>query len=164
MCWIGKTTDKKVAEKDIVVYKVLRQKEDDKSILYAPYFQSFKYELGREYHMDKKINHSPHYTIMDISSISDIVSINQGFHCYNGKCKCCCRHDRHIDVASKSDTGLIAYFRDMCRYKLVISKGLIKKGTEYYENEYGEIVAESLLIEKLVELPEKEYRLFKELS
>ena len=152
MCWRGRS-NKKVADKDIKVYKVLLKYEDK----YIPYFYSDKlaYEVGKCYKQE-----------MDVNKNSYLYTIRAGFHSYsieNTKIKRAQvgnlikyeigsvvygdYFDEYYDVESdilhttNNDLGDISV-KDVVHFV----KCIIPKGAEYFENEEGLIVSNEIIV------------------
>ena len=143
MCWkIDKKEFKsnpekyhKVAEEDIVVYKF--GKEIDKK-----FFPSYKINFGYEpnYLSDKveiKLNKDGvcyHGTRCFYS--------NEGYHSYSEECEII-KYLYNVGVYSKISNGnRLDYYEFETPF---IGKFIIPNGTEYYENEDGEIVSSQIM-------------------
>lgn len=144
MCWRAFKAEKKIAQKDFNVYKVLMTKEKD-SILISP-FRYFPYCLGKEYkaeiHVEEAIFHYEKDTI------------DEGLHCYSEECmvKEFCKS---IAVGNHYGALLECYtigFYSSRAFPVVV-KCTIPKGTAYYENGNGEIVTEKYILNKVVHAP-----------
>ena len=135
MCWYGKLKDKHIADEDIKVFKVVRVLENK---IMSIYLNDFKWKLGK--------NYTTTLGIMRYGRM-DIININRGFHCYDPEMTCikfeldmvkvCCEFKR-LDSYSLSSS--------ISNYKinLFIMECIIPKGTEFYKNGNGEIVAKSI--------------------
>ena len=148
MCWTGNITDKHIAKADMPVYKVLLINGND---LLSPYRKMLYFR-----------------NILYIEKIKPIgeeeIGIEAGLHCYSGSCTVKMKNaytNRDIIVDTKrcfrlyyeSDNGIMAVFR-----------GVIPKGTVYYENEHGEIVSEGLKILHRLYVPYFDFKPFRDLK
>ena len=133
MCWkIDKKEFKKnptcyhkIAEEDVVVYKV-GYVIDGKFI---PYFRhDFTYTANS---LSKEVKLGSHIGY-------EYVSIDEGYHSYASSYK----SFNELNLMMLLDGGLLNYKSD---YEYVIGKFLIPKGSEYYENDKGEIVSSQLI-------------------
>ena len=126
MCWNGHSGQKKVAEKDIEVYKIGRV-QDNRFICE---FRNFSYEKGV---LNEEL-------ILRENRWMGSISINEGYHSYKRV---------SFEFNSLSDTikfiyrGYLMYpYRDSL-YDLATF--IIPKGSIYYENINGEIVSSNIL-------------------
>ena len=136
MCWeinkkkFNKKPEKyrKVAKKDIEVYKIGFEEDNG----FSPYYrQDFIYKANSlndeiSLHMDSR--HDECYCI------------DEGYHSYSGECGII-NSFYDIGVYSKNDNEKQFDFYQ-CD---TIGKFIIPKGTEYYENEDGEIVSSNII-------------------
>lgn len=149
MCWTGKITDKHIATAgDMPVYKVLLINGDK---LLSPY-------------RDMPYVENMLYT-QKIRPIGEgEIGIEAGLHCYSGSCTVKMKNaysDKYVIVDTKrcfrvyyeSNNGIMAVFR-----------GIIPKGTVYYENEHGEIVSEGLKILHRLDVPYFDFKPFRDLK
>ena len=149
MCWTGKITDKHIAEAgDMPVYKVLLIKGNR---LFSP---------CREMPYAENILYTQ--KIRPIGE--EEIGIEEGLHCYSGSCMVKMKNaytDRDIIVDTKRNyrmhyepyNGIMAVFR-----------GVIPKGTVYYENGHGEIVSEGLKILHRLYVPYFDFKPFRDLK
>lgn len=142
MCWRYYTSiDKKshIAETDIRTFKILRL---EKHTLHA-YYQNYDYTIG-------KIN-----SVNSLELIGN--KIFEGFHSYNLNNDC----DRMSVLEGVMMSALegIVMVRDkkgrvldhyLCAEHLVKVECIIPKGSEYYENSFGEIVSNKLIVDKII--------------
>ena len=171
MCWQGKKSDRRVADKDIEVYKVMLKYGKR----YVPYFRSssMAYEVGKVYNttMDENVFKK------NANSQSVSYCIFQGFHSYSME-KTCIKHKKQRYYASYSgklqtenlfiiaNKGLYGnsietYCEDKVKEefenykwkkkgvlntKLHFVKCIIPKGSAYYQNHDGVIVSESIIV------------------
>lgn len=136
MCWTTKfksCAEMRTAEEDIEVFKIAIDNRER----IVSYFYYKEYNVGKTYKMD--FNEKPFFV-----SASKLFNIDSGFHSYSTKCRI------NLNVY---DNG---YILDIIFYGTLLQSyshvGLVKlnciipKGSHYYENEYGEIVSDSLKI------------------
>ena len=183
MCWLGFNQNRKVAEKDTRVYKVLYKLPDSGE--YRAIYYSFKYCTGCEYkseikksaivryEFDKcdsvigttlfyrdsdgypagKCNIPPSWNDEKFKSLGPMV-INKGIHCYSEKLKFKFEKDfLNVDYhlsAYSTDGREISCF-PISELPICILSCTIPEGSEYYENEDGEVVTEKLVIGEEVE-------------
>ena len=139
MCWNTKNPAVlKMAEKDRAVFKVVEQ--IDGKLL--SYFKSFPYEIGKLY--ETKIG--------DRKVICGRLCIEKGFHSYSNKCKWEPLY-QIIDTMHKVTFGnhSLAIFDFSVIYKHVRVSCIIPKGSLYYENEYGEIVSNKIILKEIID-------------
>lgn len=136
MCWYSK--EKKaaqIAREDILVYKIMLQNPDTgrlKSLYYG-----MKYEVGKVYWTD----------VSPISIDSPLyleMKIDKGFHSYSMDKTMATKDKYQIVIYNMENNGIVdsISFSD----KLVIVKCIIPKGSKYYENDFGEIVSDRIII------------------
>jgi len=165
MCLITEFVEPKYAKKDLVVYKVLKRRNE---LLAVSPFQEFRYVLNQQYEtrIVKELRHSKilfcsnidskyfqlkyknFYDPIEIckSKVDDgeLVAINQGFHsCYK---KAFVRE--LLNVPSYCD-------------KRSVYECVIPKGTLYYRDAVGGIVSEKIIIKKEIDIVEVKTRIFK---
>lgn len=154
MCWRAFKAEKKIAQKDFNVYKVLMTKEKD-SILISP-FRYFPYCLGKEYKAEIHVEEAIFPYEKD--------TIDEGLHCYSEECMV---KDVYKSIAVSNHYGqtLECYTAEFYRLgtSLVVIKCTIPKGSAYYENGNGEIVTEKYTLDKIVH-PSTELDKFKNLE
>lgn len=126
MCWNGRSEQKKVAEKDINVYKIGRV-QDNRFICE---FRNFYYE---KWIPNKEL-------VLRENLWAGNISINEGYHSYKSV---------SIEFNSLSDTIKFIY-RGYVRYPYRdglydLATFIIPKGSVYYENLDGEIVSSNIL-------------------
>ena len=126
MCWKGYSEQKKVAERDINVYKIGRV-QDNRFICE---FQHFYYE---KWISNKEL-------VLRENLWMGSISINEGYHSYKSV---------SIEFNSLSDTIKFIY-RGYVRYPYRdglydLATFIIPKGSIYYENLDGEIVSSNIL-------------------
>ena len=135
MCLITEQKKPKIAENDMIVYKVL------KASLYTPY-QSFRYELGELYETTIKNStewtafdlkdaewlndHYPKWKDGDFCAITELKCIGQGFHST-------LEPERLFNVA---------------HYEGEIYECTIPKGSEYYVNATGMCVSNQIIVNR----------------
>lgn len=132
MCWSSKTLTKRIATEDIKVFKLVRVI----SGAFISYYQLFAYDVKRLYktNIHSVCDHDKYY-------------IFDGFHSYNPKrCRC----------VKSTVTGQWMVFSDIVFIDGVNSycrpvECTIPKHSEYYENAFGEIVSNQIIINKIIE-------------
>lgn len=137
MCWRAFKAEKKIAQKDFNVYKVLMRNVEN-SLLFSP-FRHFPYCLGKEYKAEIHVEEAIFNTI------------DEGLHCYSEDCmvKEFCKS---IIVGNPYGETLEGYTSELYRLGTspVVVKCTIPKGSAYYENINGEIVTEKYILNKMV--------------
>ena len=126
MCWNGHSEQKKVAEKDINVYKIGRV-QDNRFICEFRHFYYEKWIPNKE-------------LVLRENLWMGSISINEGYHSYKSV---------SIEFNSLSDTIKFiyrGYVRHPYRDGLYdLATFIIPKGSVYYENLNGEIVSSNIL-------------------
>ena len=115
----------KVAEEDVIVYKLGRIIDGK----FIPYFKCFFAYTANSLNKEVKLGR-------DIGLV--YVSIDEGYHSYASNYK----SFNELNLMMLLDGGLLNYKSD---YEYVIGKFLIPKGSEYYENDKGDIVSSQLI-------------------
>jgi hypothetical protein len=164
MCWIGREVDRHIAKEDVKVFKVLYTKPNVprkfKRDFLAPFYR-FLYTLNKLYESEvevmKPLNVVGYSPLEDVD-ITDKRHINKALHCYSAK-ECFWEKTNygHITIGSK-------YFQ-LAHYQIVdnriytdpprvaaIVSGVIPAGTEYWQNEKGEIAASKLILREVKEI------------
>ena len=157
MCWTGNLSDKKIAEDDISVYKILSRNIDLE--LVAPY-QRIKYNLHKLYSVSE-------FGMRGVCFTHNEIEIREGFHSFNSKCKVwgastvtamVSAKNMDLEIRGKlSDllfpTKCIIPIRGELSDLLFAAKCIIPKGSEYYENDFGEIVSNKIIIDCIYDIP-----------
>lgn len=138
MCWMtyDKPLKKSIAKENVPIFKVCT-----KSIRFSntveSYFRDYHYQLGIVY---ESSNITP-------NEVNCHFEINEGFHSYLTGCTY--RHDvfDNIWVLSASLTRYIGSYES----RAIKVSGYIPKGSEYYVNEDGECVSNSICLTKIEE-------------
>lgn len=122
---------KRIATKNIIVYKIFHKKEWNnqygKGCSYISPYRNYSYRLGYHYYQTgKKFT----YTMWCISSI---LNIFEGLHAYRGI--------NYIRTYYKA--ALIH------KNKYAIIKCIIPKGSEYYVGNAGDIVSDNLILDSV---------------
>ena len=157
MCWTGKISDKHIAtEGDMPVYKVLLINGDD---LLSPY-RDMPYIEKKLYTRDIKPK---------IYGTDYEIRIEAGLHCYSGSCMAKMKNaynDKDIIVDTKRHFRLYyeSFRSDTDNRIMAVFRGVIPKGTVYYENEHGEIVSEGLKILHRLYVPYFDFKPFRDLK
>ena len=152
MCWIGKPGDKRVAGRNITVYKVLNVTMSENGMEYeAPYRKGFQYVMGKKYKVRSfGMNQSTPYLYID-----------RGLHCYSQNAYVAALNfGGYISVYSGNnkdprpvDHKCMAVFQRTTMPPVVV-KCTIPKGATYYKNERGEIVTNSLILNENLGTPD----------
>jgi hypothetical protein len=168
MCWINddrrtlkagndgkfvetKMPSQKIAEDDIVVFKVLRKWKDcGKPVYhYTSAVMGYPYTIGKTYCDDIHLYKTPW----------NEWTIDKGLHCFSKKTtfsykKNPCSRLGRMCMIVDTGHGIVTYNDDAIGlYRQVVVKCVIPKGSAYYENFRGEIVTDKIII--LEEIPSK---------
>lgn len=160
MCWTGKELDRHIATAgDMPVYKVLLINGDELLSPYRDmpyvenmlYTQNIKSKIGCKDFMGYQIR------------------IEEGLHCYSGSCTVKMKNaytDKDILVDTKRHFRLYydSHGLDTDNRIMAVFRGVIPKGTVYYENEHGEIVSEGLKILHRLDVPYFDFKPFRDLK
>lgn len=147
MCWSGSNQSRRTAMKNIVCYKILKKdkKEEDK---YFSYYFNFQYKFGELYE-----NSLYFYPVRHVRDNESIIMINNGFHSYSAKSA----FEKKIRTPNNVVGFAVSYKRinsGIC-YKhgclLSLVECIIPKGSIYYENEYGLLVSDRIIIKKEID-------------
>lgn len=138
MCLVTPNKEKKIAEEDMIVYKILN--ED----LSPFYWEGEAYEIGKLNEIE--IQETSDFTDFDEISIrynkgykrDELVSFGQGFHSAKSI-------DRIRDIRKAYSIPVPVLFT--C---------IIPKGSEYYEDNSGLLVSNKIIIKEKYELPDSE--------
>jgi hypothetical protein len=155
MCWIGKITDKHIAKAgDIPVYKVLLMRDNR---LFSPY-QNMLYIENMLYTKD-----------IEPEIGEKEIRIEKGLHCYSGSCMVKMKDDHTdrdivVDMKRRSRLYYGSYGRNNDDGIMTVFRGVIPKGTVYYENEHGEIASEELKILHRLYVPYFDFKPFRDLK
>jgi len=154
MCWRAFKAEKKIAQKDFNVYKVLMRNVES-NLLISP-FMYFPYCLGEEYKAEIHVEEAIFPYEKD--------TINKGLHCYSEECMVKDVY-KSIAVGNAYGQNIECYTSEFYRLGTspVVIKCTIPKGTAYYENSNGEIVTEKYTLDKIVH-PSIELDKFKNLE
>jgi hypothetical protein len=147
MCWAGNLTDKKIANKDIHVYKIVRRVEEGDKVTYKAPFNPFYYKLGRMYRSE-----------FGIRSFDSFIEINEGFHSFSEDMLVRMNDVNNIALYNKKNGGMMfcVYIKQTSAITSafgpcgtpVIMECIIPNGATYYENEFGEIVSNEIILHK----------------
>lgn len=157
MCWLGKNTDIRVSNEDTKVYKVVYttpkgwhdlDKNVKRSYL-APFFH-FIYYLNIPY-----TSEIVGYSIPSPTRVAYITkSIDKAIHCYSSLCEWDTTDGYYLRIIESSGHNTL------CRYQLkntknhdnlvvAVVEGIIPSGTEYWENNRGEIATSKLILKQV---------------
>ena len=157
MCWTyydlnDKSPQKLRATKDIHVFKIAFVDEDNTVIPYFYSDTSLVYEEGKSYHSPLD---EPIYQLLNKKDPSQYYIINHGLHSYNAKkCKFVIKKpsETSLSIVVLNDNEIfLGCFNigQILNGKMAVMDCSIPKGATYYENEYGEMVSDSLRIDKM---------------
>lgn len=158
MCWTSnKAPIKKIADKNITVIKFFNNIGEVGKNVFLGYFNDFSYCINKE---------TP-YIKLNVSGIEipnvdgtshKIYNINEGYHSYSIYASFC-KGDNLITVLKFNVGNYEKYGMTYTCDKFGLCT--IPKGSEYYENEIGEIVSSSIILEKMI-CPENGKGIFKD--
>ena len=144
MCWLGNQTEPLIAETDIRVKKVLKKvinRRTGQLLKITSPFLGFEYKLGILYESDIKL-----VILRGLYGICGI-KINKGLHSYReGVLFIRNKIDNGIRVKSTPQSAQMSlqYYQCDCE----IYDAIIPAGSEYYENSFGELVSNKIIIKK----------------
>lgn len=158
MCWKTNNcryAEKKIAEEDIEVFKIVklgdREPEDREKVkkselnVFYSIYNGFPYRIGETYRENINLSYRLNSSLYEWAGYK----ITHGFHSYSKNlCHICL--DGYIFIIRAQNFDIDWFFSDNDIVKL---NCIIPKGSEYYENEHGEIVSNYLKIvsfEKIV--------------
>ena len=150
MCWTGHSKHKKIATEDICCKKIISTSED--KMLRAWFRRNHVYHIGETY--TAKINPLP-------STVGETrLIIRNGLHCYDNKVGITSVDMNNGEapylVVSRLFHGLRDFYHPFLErmgaveVRPVIVECIIPKGTVFYENQWGDIVSETLKIIKII--------------
>lgn len=155
MCWQSTILNKQIAAECVPVVKVCELYYpfavlySGGAVFYKSPYHSFVYSFSPAEKVNLVVN--THKGSKEFLSGKTYYTIEAGYHCYNPEVNILFDgKDRLYDgfdlatVTSKNGTVVGKYNSQ----SLVYVEMLIPKGSEYYENEYGEIVASSLKVKE----------------
>lgn len=140
MCWTGNNKSN-IAKEDITCYKILKRIES-RSGLTSEYYD-FVYKFGTLYETKMMAIGSPFYF--------NIIEINEGFHSYDKNVVVGFNQFKEYSrVNVFSGSKLFSHdFSGAC--KPVLVECTIPNGSIYYENKYGEIVSNKIIINREID-------------
>lgn len=133
MCWVSSQAVKQVAEEDIKVFKIGERYEG----MFCSMYKGFKYQLNQLY--------TSCCIDIEFQDYNDRFVGSRGFHSYDPSMA-------YLEISKNViprwsvrtrqgaldfDTGDANYVKAEC---------IIPKGSEYYENEWGEIISNQIII------------------
>lgn len=153
MCWatvdIGRTIGR-VAKNDIEMYKVMVMKPlEDEELFYSAY-HDFPYKKGDLY----KLGSQTEIDMLREESIT-FYRIFKGFHSYNSQSTFLCKEHNNIGeslAVYSIDKGKVeSYIENDGITPRILKKVrcVIPKGSVYFENEFGEIVSNKIIIKNV---------------
>lgn len=148
MCWTGHLlSDRHVATKDIPVYKIITHN----GWSYSGYYNYFAYAPRNTYHVTGGLH--PHIIHKD----SGYCRVEQGFHSYSAnntrlvlKLNEDCETHHAIIYVDDLTTYIDGYDERCGGRKIYLMACTIPKGAEYYENNNGEIVSETIYVKEII--------------
>ena len=141
MCWVGYSSDKKIANKDIPCRKVIGY-DIFSGVYKAWYMRNLKnsfYTIGETYTAELFINKTS--CIPYKEKFNWTVNISTGLHCYSENRKPVYGDKKSLIV------GNILFSGD--NFVPILVDCIIPKGATYYENYFGEIVTNKLTLVKI---------------
>ena len=132
----------KVAEEDVIVYKFGYKKYNKFNPMYRQEFIYKTNSLNDEISLHMESRHDECYYIDD----DECYYIDEGYHSYSGECKIL-----YFLTCGKKTFGIESSkgykIMPMCLIEQPIKVGefIIPKGSEYYENDLGEIVSSQIM-------------------
>ena len=139
MCWNTKLEEyaiKRIATTNITVFKVCYVREGNVISLY----RGFHYKLGQLYNQSN-------LSVFETTFDGKYSVVSQGFHSYNPALVTALRKPGDYDVKILNTSNRI-YLNNFYSTKLTVARvnGYIPAGSEYFENEFGEIVSNNLVL------------------
>ena len=147
MCWISKELKPLTSDGNVKVFKVCKFK---KNTLCGYWYDSFKYKLNKEY--QTKIT-------IEFNLLHDFYEGTTGFHSYDASlCKVKLRNyvgiillvykcgENYVDKLNFPSYSLSL----LSETTSCLVEGYIPKGAQYHVNEYGEIISNKLVLEKII--------------
>lgn len=136
MCWIGKNACR-IAERDIVVYKI----GSISGNMFISLYKNYIYKKGK---INKDIVLVPdiRYEVNGVFRIEDpLYAIYRGYHSYTSISM------SYSDLGLDSRTIYLGKFAEDIRLNNVysIATFIIPKGSNYFENDRGEIVSSEII-------------------
>lgn len=136
MCWISnKTPVLKIAEEPISIFKILYKNMDSA-------YMTFRYHLHVKYYQKLE---APRITCSRCF-------IYEGIHSYDAETSIIKDHpedsDLFVIITKKDDLNLDIFSKG----PYIQVMGVIPKGAEYYRNEWGEIVSNSIILTEIKEI------------
>jgi len=134
MCWVSSQAVKQIAEEDIKVFKI---GESHRGMFYSMY-KNFKYQLNQLYSINIYINKDDDGVFVG----------SRGFHSYDPSIV-------HLKISKNGIIQWVVYAgQRRLDYDIVIAgyvkaECVIPKGTTYYENDFGEIISEAIIVKQL---------------
>ena len=136
MCWTSKNVEKEIASEDIKVFKIVTNEG-------ISYFEGFPYTLNKQYKIDK----------INIREKKNCFSVQKGFHSYSKDCKIL--EKRHPYGFKIGKCCVFYNHLPLCSYinsKIIKMECIIPKDSEYYLNDRGEYVSNSIIPIKYINL------------
>lgn len=136
MCWVSnKTPVLRKAEEPIPVFKILKKNMES-------VYMHFKYQLYTRYFQKLE---------MPINVGSTYYHIFQGIHSYDAEISCTKFIHGYFVVVTKNNLHSLDTFLKLDGYYIQVM-GVIPEGAEYYRNEWGEMVSNSIILKEIKEI------------
>ena len=145
MCWKSNSIKQLISDGKFKIFKVC--KIESNNIIQSYFFDSFKYDLNKQYKTDiviKKKEDFPKKTLY-LNGNSEYYGFN-GFHSYLDTCECY-EYSGALLVYDISEKIVGVYSKEY--YNLVIVEGYIPEGSICYINEHQEIISDSIVLTKI---------------
>ena len=150
MCWTAKELNKCVSDGNVYIFKVCKIIDGK---ICGFYYQEFKYTLYKKYTTQIFFQKNFGYNRLNGFSWQEFYGYN-GFHSYsktNRKIAACAACLDCLGVYYNDDIQRFDVYNGHYNKDFVIVEGYLPKGTIYYENEYGEIISDSIVLTNIIE-------------
>lgn len=148
MCWATKkkkNSKPKVSDGNVKCRKLCfkRTSGDDDGII--SWYEGFRYDVGSTYRTEMQCPDK-------LSGLGECYTIREGFHSYEENCLLSLTENKH-DMLKRIDftyEGRISWTTWAYPDRMpVILECHIPEGSTYYENEWGEMVSESITVDSI---------------
>lgn len=142
MCWVSSQAVKQIAEEDIKVFKIGESHRG----MFCSMYKDFKYQLNQLYtsHININIDGDIDIKFHDYPAYRFVGS--RGFHSYDPSIV-------HLEISDNNAIPRWAVYArkrrldfDTCGAIYVKAECVIPKGSAYYENDFGEIISNQIII------------------
>lgn len=138
MCWISTIAEKKTAEEDLFVFKILIDTCHKRpNTLVSPVYKCLYY-IGESYCNQEPLK-------VRINQYADRYIINEGIHSYTTDCYVI-KQDSDSCIVKNQAGEIIGKYLRIERYDYVITSCIIPKGATYFVNYAGEVVSDIIRI------------------